>query len=235
MRKIGPIALLWLAGWAVWPAVAIAAPPAGKGDEAARPKAEPGPDTPSFRDPQHAEPRKRPFHKAPGSSIPDDPAQRAKLLSDLYAHLATAEDEEAAQGVAAAIERVWMAAAGDTVGLLMERALSVYKQKQPQLALKLLDAVTELAPDFPEGWNRRAYVHYMESNTSSALGDLRRVLALDPSHFKALDGLGQILREIGQKRAALEVYRRLLAVHPFWSGAKAAVAELEREVKGQGI
>ena len=37
-----------------------------------------------------------------------------------------------------------------------------------------------------------------------ALGDLRRALALDPNHFKSLDGLGQILREIGQKKAGAQ-------------------------------
>lgn len=206
----------------------------GKKDDGA-PRAERAPEGP-VQDPADNEPRKRPFHRVPGaSSVPDDPAQRAKLLSDLYAHLATSEDEAAAQSTAAAIERVWLSGGGDTVGLLMERALGVHKQKNADLALKLLDAVTELAPDYPEGWNRRAYILYMENDTSRALGDLRRVLALDPNHFKALDGLGQILREIGQKKAALEVYRKLLDVHPFWPGAKDVVAELEREVKGQGI
>ena len=58
---------------------------------------------------------------------------------------------------------------------------------------------------------------------------------LDPHHFKALDGLGQIMREIGQKKAALKAFKQLLDVHPYWSGAKQAVEELEREVDGQGI
>lgn len=235
MRKFSSIPAIAALAILLASVTASAAPPSGKSPDEARPKQEQAPGTPPLRDPSLNEPRKRPFHRAPGSSIPDDPAKRAKLLADLYAHLATAENEEAASGVAEAIERVWMAASGDTVGLLMERALSVYKQKNATLALKLLDAVTDLAPDFPEGWNRRAYVHYMENDPSRALGDLRRVLALDPNHFKALDGLGQILREIGQKKAALEVYRKLIAVHPYWSGAKDALAELEREVRGQGI
>jgi tetratricopeptide (TPR) repeat protein len=68
-----------------------------------------------------------------------------------------------------------------------------------------------------------------------ALGDLRRALALDPNHFKALDGLGQILREIGQKKAALKAFKQLLEVHPYWSGAQQLVDELAREVEGQGI
>ena len=75
----------------------------------------------------------------------------------------------------------------------------------------------------------------MQSEVDLALGDLRRTLALDPNHFKALDGLGQILREIGQKKPALKAFKQLLDIHPYWSGAQDAVDELEREVEGQGI
>ena len=88
--------------------------------------------------------------------------------------------------------------------------------------MKLLDHIVELAPDFTEAWNRRAYVHFVRNEIELALGDLRRALALDPNHFKALDGLGQILREIGQKKAALKAFKQLLEVHPYWSGAQQA-------------
>ena len=168
-------------------------------------------------------------------SLPKTPAEREKMLSDLYAHLATSGDEDSAKAVAEAIERVWVNSGSDTVDVLMERAMKVVGDKNYDLALKLLDHVVALAPDFTEGWNRRAYVHYMKSEVDLALGDLRRTLALDPNHFKALDGLGQILREIGQKRPALKAFKQLLDVHPYWSGAQDAVDELEREVEGQGI
>jgi cytochrome c-type biogenesis protein CcmH/NrfG len=61
------------------------------------------------------------------------------------------------------------------------------------------------------------------------------VLALDPNHFNSLDVLARILREIGQKKAALQAYRQLLDVYPFWPGARQAIDELSRDVEGQGI
>jgi len=175
--------------------------------------------------------------KAPhrGSTLPKTPAEREKMLSDLYALLATADDEEAAKAIADAIERVWLHSGSATVDLLMERYAKAMADKKHDLALKLLDRVVELAPDFTEGWNRRAYVYFVKSDVERALGDLRRTLALDPNHYKALDGLGQILREMGQKKAALKVFKQLLDVHPYWSGAKQAVEELEREVEGQDL
>lgn len=171
----------------------------------------------------------------PGSALPKTPAEREKTLADLYALLATAEDEESAKAIADAIERVWVHSGSATIDLLMERSIKAMNEKKVDLALKLLDNVVELAPDFTEGWNRRAYVYFVQNDIERALGDLRRTLALDPHHFKALDGLAQILREIGQKKAALKAFKELIEVHPYWSGAKQAIEELEREVEGQGI
>jgi tetratricopeptide (TPR) repeat protein len=168
-----------------------------------------------------------------GESIPDNPVERAKLLDNLYAHLATAEDERAAEQTAGAIARLWRATGGDTVKVLMERAHKAASDKQLALALQLLDAVVALAPDCAEGWSQRAHVLYLENEIERALGDLRRALALDPNHFKALDALGHILREIGQKNGALKAYEKLLEVHPFWPGARQAVEELKREIGGQ--
>src|SRR5512134_3108917 len=184
--------------------------------------------------PGGAEPRK-PLHRQPGLAVPETPAQRAKILENLYAHLATAGDAQSAAPLVEAIERIWLHSGSDTISLLMERSLKAMAAKNPELALKLLDTVVELAPDYAEGWNRRAYVHYMQSDYERALGDLRRVLALEPNHFKALDGLAQILREIGEKQAAIKAYQQLLQVHPNWAGAQQAIDDLTREVEGRGI
>lgn len=170
-----------------------------------------------------------------GKIIPETPAARAKLLADLYAHLATATDQDTAKPFMDAIERLWLAPGSDTVLVLMDRAAAAAGHKQVDLALTLLTKVVGLAPDFTEAWNRRAYVFYSEGDYERALGDLRRVLALDPSHVKALDGTGQILRELGFKAQALKAYERLLMVHPFWPGAQAAIDELKRDVEGRGL
>ncbi len=172
---------------------------------------------------------------APGSALPKSPADRERTLSDLYALLATAENETAAKAFAEGIERVWNYSGSPTIDLLLGRATQAVSQKNYHSALRFLDNVVEQAPDFTEGWNRRAYVYFLQNNYESAVGDLRRALALEPNHFKALEGLAQIWREHGNKRGALSVFKQLLEVHPNLSGAKQAVEELTREVEGQGI
>jgi tetratricopeptide (TPR) repeat protein len=171
----------------------------------------------------------------PSPSLPKTAAERDRALGDLYALLATAEDENAAKAIAEGIQRIWVHSGSPTVDLLLGRAMKSIGEKKLDRALQFLDHVVEQAPDFTEGWSRRAYVHFQRNELAYALGDLRRALALDPNHFKSLDGLAQILREVGQKKAALEVLRRLEDVHPYWQGTRQAISEFSREVEGQGI
>ncbi len=196
---------------------------------AASVRAAPAPETgPRARgaEPAPAQPRK------PG---PQTREARARVLADLYARLARATEPERAQVIQKAIEALWASSGSETVDLLMVRAGKVMAAGEEAIALKLLDAVTALAPDYTEGWRRRAYLRYRSKDYASALADLRQVLGIDPNHFEAIEGVAQILREIGEKEAALAAYRRLLAIHPFWPGAAKAVEELAREVEGQAI
>jgi tetratricopeptide (TPR) repeat protein len=135
----------------------------------------------------------------------------------------------------ATIERIWRLPGGDTVNLLIDRAAEAANKNDPELALKLLDAAVDLAPDYPEAWNRRAFVHYMKGDTTRALGDLRRTLALEPNHFRALEGLAKILEETGQKKGALKALEELVKINPNTNGAKTAIENLKKDVEGQGI
>lgn len=171
----------------------------------------------------------------PTERLPATADEKSKLLSDLYAHLATADSPDSAKKVQMTIERLWNHSGSDTVNLLMQRATKALGAKDFDQALKFMDYVVQLAPDYAEGFNRRAYIHFSRNDMSSALGDLRRTLALEPNHFKALDGLAQIWRQMGNPKGALSVVKQLLEVHPYWEGAAKMAEDLAREVDGQGI
>jgi hypothetical protein len=171
----------------------------------------------------------------PTERLPATADEKAKLLSDLYAHLATADSTESAKKVQSTIERLWNHSGSDTVSLLMQRATRALGTKDFDKALKFMDYALQLAPDYAEGFNRRAFIHFSRNDMPSAVGDLRRALALEPNHFKALDGLAQIWRQMGNSKGALSVVKRLLEVHPYWEGASRMADELAREVDGQGI
>jgi tetratricopeptide (TPR) repeat protein len=167
--------------------------------------------------------------------VPKHAAKRAVLRDDLYALLATAATEDEAKRVARQLQRVWAETGSDTAAVLLSRAAQAFKAKNNALALELLDAVVELKPDHAEAWNRRAYVHFQMNNYTAAVGDLRRALALDENHFKALDGLATIFQQMGDEAKALSVYEKLQGVHPFWPGLDDAIRTLRDKVEGRGI
>lgn len=164
-----------------------------------------------------------------------EPEQREKLLEELYGRLATALDEETGTQIANAIEQLWQHSGSATADLLMARAVAATDAERRDLAMKLLNAAVELQPDYAEAWNRRAYLFYLENDYNRALGDIRRVLALEPQHFKAIEGLANILHHLDEKKAALEAYESLLKVHPMAPGARKAADDLREQVEGRGI
>jgi tetratricopeptide (TPR) repeat protein len=209
--------------------------PQGAPEPEAAPERLPGvrkPALPPLPDGQAAKPKESGPKESAKPAVPQD---RDAMLAELYAHLAQAPDADQAAPIADSIEGLWMNSGSATINLLMQRSLKAINDQRNELAAKLLDSVVELAPDYAEGWYRRAFYNYVRNDHDRAIGDLRRALALEPNHFKALEGLARILRENGQKKAALKAYQQILRIHPYLPGAKEAADELSVEVEGQGI
>ena len=178
---------------------------------------------------------------APDSAKPRGDAQhpergeRTYNLDTLFEALKIAPDEASAKVIEDRIWALWMVSGSDTCNLLMGRAKAAADGKDYPLAIKLLDAVVELRPDYAEGWNRRATVYYLQKDYAHSLADIREVLAREPRHFGALSGLGAILQEIGDDKHALEAYRRALAIDPHLERVGDVVKTLTEKVEGRAI
>jgi tetratricopeptide (TPR) repeat protein len=117
----------------------------------------------------------------------------------------------------------------------MTRVKTAVEAKDLDLAVKLLDSIVKIKPDYVEGWNRRATIFYMRKDYGRALNDIREVLKREPRHFGALAGFGLILQDIGDDRQALEVYRRALSVYPRMERIPDLVKTLQEKVEGRDI
>ena len=90
----------------------------------------------------------------------------------------------------------------------------------------VLDQVIALVPDYSEGWNRRATLHYMMRNYVKSMADIEQTLALEPRHFGALSGMASILASRGHDDKALEIYEHLLSIYPANRTAQASIMKL---------
>ena len=196
-------------------------------------------DPASAQGPDRAPPR--PFDKgadtlpAPPAKLPHVHADRTRGLDFLFGALKAAPDEASAKHVEARIWALWMATPSDTAALLMTRAKVALEARQLDVALKLLDAVVALRPDYIEGWNRRATIYYLRDDYGHALQDIRQVLAREPRHFGALAGLGMIMRDLGDDRRALDAFRKALAINPHLDKIPELVKTLTEKVEGRDI
>ncbi|MCB1492406.1 MAG: hypothetical protein KDJ77_11530 [Rhodobiaceae bacterium] len=156
-------------------------------------------------------------------------------LDTLFDELKASESEGEAKGIEQKIWSAWNHSGSATIDLFMSRAGDAMGAKDYGVAMQLLDTVIELKPDYAEGWNRRATLHYVMKNYGESIGDIQHTLALEPRHFGAMSGLGAILRTLGEKDGAYEIYTRALAVNPFLKGAQEAIDDLREDVRGRGI
>lgn len=160
---------------------------------------------------------------------------RQATLDDLFKRLSVAKDETEANGIASLIERRWSRSGSDTADLLLSRAGEAMKAQDQPLAIELLDRVLTLKPDWAEAWNRRATAFFLLDDPASSMADIRQVLTREPRHFAAWAGLGHIYMAGGDKRRALDAYKRALAIHPHISKLKSVVERLEPEIEGRDI
>lgn len=171
---------------------------------------------------------------APELPAPEGPKSESRL-DTLFSELKKTRNEAAAQRIAGQIWAEWMKSGSATVDLLMQWSNDATKTEKWGVALDFLDQVVTLQPDYAEGWNRRATVHFLMRNYASSMADIERTLRLEPRHFGALSGLGAIMKTTGRKELALDAYERALAVYPMMRSAQKEVGEIADELTGEGI
>ncbi len=161
-------------------------------------------------------------------------AQDGDRLPDLLAQLARPEGA-GWQRVERQVVTEWSKSGSPAMDLLLQRGRDAMVEGDFDAAIDHLTALTDHAPDFAEGWNARATALFRAGQYGPAMEALSRVLALNPSHFGALSGVGTILAETGNKKAALAAFRAALAIHPHLEKVREAAERLERDLSGQQI
>jgi tetratricopeptide (TPR) repeat protein len=184
------------------------------------------------QDDPRALPKKPP--EAP-AKLPKVGADKTRGLDFLFGALKAAPDEASAKHVEARIWAMWLQTPSDTAALLMARAKAAMDAQQADVALKLLDAIIKLRPDYTEAWNRRATLYYLQNNYARSLADIQQVLAREPRHFGALAGLGMIMQDLGDEKRALDAFRKALAVNPHLEKVPDLVKMLSEKVEGRDI
>jgi tetratricopeptide (TPR) repeat protein len=158
----------------------------------------------------------------PGWSAQDDPR-----LDDLFALLADAENPERLGQIEQSIWILWLDSGDDGLNQMMQRGVSAMNQGDFPIALAAFNSIIEAAPDFAEGWNKRATLYWLMGDYQASIDDIDKTLALEPRHFGALSGLAMIRSAQERHEDAYQALKKMLTVHPHSPGVRERLKALE--------
>ena len=167
---------------------------------------------------------------APAAADQNDPR-----LDDLFAGLHATDDLAAGTQLTREIWVIWREIDDETAHVLMREGIRDMAEQRYESALTSFDKVIELAPDYAEGWNKRATLYYLMGENSKSAADVKQTLNLEPRHFGALAGLGLLYMQIDNFNAALEAFGDALGVNPHLPGAQRNIEIIEQALEGTEI
>lgn len=138
--------------------------------------------------------------------VETDPQRRQAERDAAFAALAAATNETAARMATGIMWRAFMLAPDTRAADLMNRAVRAHSAFSLDRAMVHLDALIAHAPGWAEGWNQRAFVHFLAARYERSVADCAEALAREPRHLGCMTGMARIYtRHLRHRRRALEL------------------------------
>ena len=169
------------------------------------------------------------------SISPTIAGQNDTRLNNLFERLRVTQDLAEARGIEGTIWEIWTKSENTNVNRAMLIGIASMHAGQLGTALNKFNEVIQLAPDFAEGWNKRATIFYLMKKFDQSVNDIAQTLKLEPRHFGALSGLGLINQAIGQNKAAIKAFEHALDLNPHLPGLKEKVTKMKKLEFGRKI
>jgi tetratricopeptide (TPR) repeat protein len=128
---------------------------------------------------------------------------------------------------------LWARSGDPAIDELMARGTEAMQAGRHAEAIEVFSTIIKTRPDFAEGWNRRATVHYLAGQLEKSVADCEEVLKRNPGHFGALSGLGQVYLALQDYDNALAAFRRALEVNPNMVGVELQIRMLEEKTRAR--
>ena len=160
--------------------------------------------------------------------------QTDERLDALFEILEASSARQEVQAAEVEIWRIWIESGRTEIDALMVEGVVAMSSQRLEDAITLFSQITERAPEFAEGWNKRATAYYLNDDYAASVRDIQRTLALEPRHFGAISGMGLIFLGRGDETGALAAFEAVLAIHPHAPGARQRVEELRKRLRERG-
>ncbi|MEM6339651.1 MAG: tetratricopeptide repeat protein [Pseudomonadota bacterium] len=134
-----------------------------------------------------------------------------------------AKNETDGRAIANEMWQVWLRAPNAQAQALLDRGMGMRRVADYLAALSAFNRLIDYCPDYAEGYNQRAFVHFLQGNFPAALPDLDTALSLSPNHVGAQSGRALTLMNMGDLAAARTQMQAALNNNP-WLSERALLA-----------
>lgn len=155
-----------------------------------------------------------------------------RRLDALFERLAQAANAVEASRIEEAIWAAWMSHTDAAAAERLALATAAIGTGDHAAAERLLDALVAAHPRHAEAWNKRATLYFRLNRDADSVRDIHRTLELEPRHFGAVCGFGQICLRRGDRAGALFAFDAALRINPHLGAVRAAREELATEAHG---
>ena len=152
------------------------------------------------------------------------PRDIAPEMSVLIAEINAAPDQMTGQAVSAKMWDLWLDAPDAAAQSVLDRGMRQRESYDFVGARDSFTALIDYCPEFAEGYNQRAFIHFLTDNHDAALIDLDRALALSPRHVGAQSGRALTLMNLGRLDEARAQLLAALENNP-WLSERFLLAE----------
>jgi tetratricopeptide (TPR) repeat protein len=128
---------------------------------------------------------------------------------------------------------IWLRSGNDQIDALIVEGVRLMELQQYPEAAELFDQIIARAPQFAEGYNKRATVYYLMQEFEKSIADIHTTLELNPVHFGALSGMGLCYLGLDEPRQALEWFERAIAVNPNMDTIQSYIEQIREFLKNQ--
>ncbi len=170
-----------------------------------------------------------------GPALPVWADQNDPKLDALFEQLRTTTDKETGSRIESKIWGIWVHRGKSDIDSHMALGIKAMRTGALKLSLRQFNKVVSLDPEFAEGWNKRATVHYMMGRLDESVADIQRTLALEPRHYGAISGMALIFDATENVKGALKAWQQVLEFTPYNEDIRKRVEQLKSELEGKPI
>ena len=137
-----------------------------------------------------------------------------RRLTALFQELAMDEPPRPVEEIEDQIWALWSSHEDRIAEETMAAAVEALSSGSLKKARPLLDHLVAMYPDWPEAWNKRATLASIEKRDADSLLDIAQTLRLEPRHFGAVAGFGNVCLRHGHLNEARAAFQIALGINP---------------------